>query len=218
MSTFSLEGHVALVTGAGRGIGAACARAYAEAGADAVLIHSRDKSLAQIRGFLDAWKEYGRSVPLVAVPTLFPDFTAEELYEIGFQVVIWANQLMRASVQAMEDTLEILRDARKVAAADGSIATVPHLFDLVKTKQAIALEESAQIQLLLAQEEIVGEQDARNRRIHGAVVGEKRVAEVEQLVGPEHERKARNDQHQHELPPRCRAKPLDVSHREATGK
>ena len=128
---------------AGHGIEAACQRAdaYAEAGADAILIHSRDKSLAQIRGFLDAWKEYGRSVPLVAVPTLFPDFTAEELHLLGFQVVIWANQLMRASVQAMENTLEILRAARKVAAADGSIATVPHLFDLVETKQAIALEE-----------------------------------------------------------------------------
>ena len=128
---------------AGHGIEAACQRAdaYAQAGADAILMHSRDKSLAQIRGFLEAWKAYGRSIPLVAVPTLFPDFTAEELYTLGFQVVIWANQLMRASVQAMEDTLEILRVARKVAAADGSIATVPHLFDLVKTKQAIALEE-----------------------------------------------------------------------------
>ena len=80
-------------------------------------------------------------MPLVAVPTLFPDFTAEELYQIGFQVVIWANQLMRASVAAMEEILVVLASARKLAAADPVIAPVNHVFELVKTKEMIALEE-----------------------------------------------------------------------------
>jgi phosphoenolpyruvate phosphomutase len=129
---------------AGLGVEDACERAaaYARAGADAILIHSRDRSLREIRGFLDAWKGLGLSQPLVAVPTLFPDFTAEDLHRLGFQVVILANQLMRASVRAMEATLERLAHARKPAAADPEIASVDHIFGLVRTQETIALEES----------------------------------------------------------------------------
>ncbi|TQN37888.1 phosphoenolpyruvate mutase [Blastococcus colisei] len=128
---------------AGHGIEAACERAdaYVEAGADAILIHSKDKSLREIEGFLGTWGGLGKT-PLVAVPTLFPDYTDQELHEKGFQMVILANHPMRAAVQAMEDTLGILRSERKAAAVDPHIAAVDHIFELVKTKETIALEES----------------------------------------------------------------------------
>ncbi|MFL5395481.1 MAG: isocitrate lyase/phosphoenolpyruvate mutase family protein [Myxococcales bacterium] len=128
---------------AGHGVEEACRRAdaYVEAGADAILIHSRDKTLSEIEGFLGAWDGLGE-VPLVAVPTLFPDFTAEELHAKGFDMVILANQPMRAAVRAIEETLETLRSAGKAAAVDPHIAPVNHLFDLVETSQTIALEES----------------------------------------------------------------------------
>ncbi len=131
---------------AGHGVDAACERAdaYAAAGADAILIHSKDKTLADIEGFLASWAGKG-STPLVAVPTLFPDFTAEELHAKGFQVIILANHPMRAAVKAMEDTLETLRTERKAAAVDPHIATVNHVFELVKTKETIELEESADL-------------------------------------------------------------------------
>jgi phosphoenolpyruvate phosphomutase len=128
---------------AGHGIEAACERAdaYVEAGADAVLIHSKDKSLAEIEGFLAQWKGRG-STPLVAVPTLFPDFTDQELFDKGFQMVILANHPMRAAIAAMEQTLETLRVERKPSAVDPHIASVDHVFDLVRTKEVIALEEA----------------------------------------------------------------------------
>jgi phosphoenolpyruvate phosphomutase len=128
---------------AGHGVEAACERAdaYVEAGADAILIHSKDKSLREIEGFLGSWSGLGRT-PLVAVPTLFPDYTDQELYDKGFQMIILANHPMRAAVQAMEETLETLRRERKAAAVDPHIAPVDHIFELVKTKEAIALEES----------------------------------------------------------------------------
>ena len=71
---------------AGHGVEDACARAdaYVEAGADAILIHSRDKTLAEIEGFLGSWKGMG-SVPLVAVPTLFPTFTSAGALRQGLQ-------------------------------------------------------------------------------------------------------------------------------------
>src|SRR3712207_4475599 len=127
---------------AGHGVQAACDRAdaYAEAGADAILIHSKDKSLREIESFLDTWGGRG-TTPLVAVPTLFPDFTDQELYDKGFSMIILANHPMRAAVKAMEDTLATLARERKAAAVDPHIAEVDHIFELVRTKEAIALEE-----------------------------------------------------------------------------
>lgn len=128
---------------AGHGVEAACERAdaYVEAGADAILIHSKDKTLGEIESFLASWNGKA-TTPLVAVPTLFPDYTAEELHAKGFQMVILANHPMRAAVAAMEQTLDTLRSERKASAVDPHIATVNHIFDLVRTKEAIELEES----------------------------------------------------------------------------
>jgi phosphoenolpyruvate phosphomutase len=129
---------------AGHGVDAAIERAsaYAEAGADAILIHSKDKTLTEITDFLAAWRDTGIDKPLVAVPTLFPDYTADELHEKGFSMVILANQPMRAAVKAMEETLEILDKERKPAAADPTIASVNHIFDLVLTTETIQAEEA----------------------------------------------------------------------------
>ena len=130
---------------AGHGVEAAIERAvaYSEAGADAILIHSKDKSLGEIEGFLAAWRDTGISTPLVAVPTLFPDYTANELSDKGFSLVILANQPMRAAVQAMEETLQRLKEEGKPAAADPHIAKVNHIFDLVHTKEAIEADEAS---------------------------------------------------------------------------
>ena len=127
---------------AGHGLEDACERAaaYVAAGADAILIHSRDKTLAEIESFLERWPQIA-SVPLVAVPTLFPTFTAQQLYDKGFTVVILANQLMRASVQAMEETLRTLAETGQAASVDGRIASVDHIFELVGTKEEIARED-----------------------------------------------------------------------------
>ena len=76
------------------------------------------------------------------MPTLFPDYTDQELYDKGFQMIILANHPMRAAVKAMEDTLATLARERKAAAVDPHIAEVDHIFELVRTKEAIALEES----------------------------------------------------------------------------
>jgi phosphoenolpyruvate phosphomutase len=127
---------------AGLGVADACERAdaYVEAGADAILIHSKDKTLAEIEGFLGTWSGVG-TVPLVAVPTLYPTFTADELSEKGFSMVIFANHPMRAAVQAIEQTLDTLARERNAAAVDPDIAPVDHIFELVETQAAIELEE-----------------------------------------------------------------------------
>ncbi|MBA2633342.1 MAG: isocitrate lyase/phosphoenolpyruvate mutase family protein [Chloroflexi bacterium] len=127
---------------AGHGVEAACERAdaYVDAGADAILIHSRDKTLAEIEGFLAEWSGVGK-VPLVAVPTLYPTFTADDLGAKGFRMVILANQPMRAAVKAMEETLQAMADHRNAAVVDPHIATVDHVFELVGTRETIELED-----------------------------------------------------------------------------
>lgn len=130
---------------AGHGVAEACKRAdaYAEAGADAILIHSKDKTLREIEGFLESWQGLGK-IPLVAVPTLFPTFTVDQLHTKGFQMIILANQPMRAAVKAMEDTLRTMKEQGNAASVDPHIAPVNHVFELVKTKEVIALEDGIQ--------------------------------------------------------------------------
>jgi phosphoenolpyruvate phosphomutase len=129
---------------AGHGVAEACKRAdaYVEAGADAILIHSRDKSLAEIEGFLRQWRGTG-SVPLVAVPTLFPSFTVEQLASMGFRMVIFANQPMRAAISATEETLVTLAAHRRADVVDDNIASLNHVFDLVETRETIEAEDRA---------------------------------------------------------------------------
>lgn len=126
---------------AGYGVEDACERAdaYVDAGADAILIHSRDKTLGEIEAFLTEWSGTG-VVPLVAVPTLYPTFTADELAGKGFRMVIFANQTMRAAVEATERTLATMARERNAASVDPDIAPVKHIFELVKTQEAIELE------------------------------------------------------------------------------
>jgi phosphoenolpyruvate phosphomutase len=127
---------------AGHGVEDACARAdaYVDAGVDAILIHSRDKTLTEIDAFLQTWRGIG-TVPLVCVPTLFPTFTDADLRAKGFNLVILANQPMRAAVKAVEETMATLARERRASAVDPHIATVDHLFELVGTAEAIARED-----------------------------------------------------------------------------
>jgi phosphoenolpyruvate phosphomutase len=75
------------------------ARAYVDAGADAVLVHSKDRSGTQA---LDTAAGWTSPAPLVTVPTAFPHLNVEELGRAGFALAIYANQLSRAAVAAMQ--------------------------------------------------------------------------------------------------------------------
>lgn len=126
---------------AGHGVEAACERAdaYAEAGADALLIHSTDPTFTQIEEFLSTWDGVG-TIPLVAVPTLYPTRGVDELYSRGFNMVIFANQTMRAAVRATDDVLRVMSDTRRLVEADAMILPLGYVFDLVGTQEAIDTE------------------------------------------------------------------------------
>jgi phosphoenolpyruvate phosphomutase len=104
------------------------ARAYAEAGADAVLVHSKSSGFDELRDFTAAWD--GRC-PLVAVPTTYANITAADLAAAGFKLVIFANQALRAAVKAMRHSLSILKNAGQPSAVDEYIASLPEIYELV---------------------------------------------------------------------------------------
>lgn len=133
----------ALIAGLGVDEAMSRALAYTAAGADAIVIHSRDQTLSEIDAFLARWREADPGIPLVAIPTLYPSFTVEELAMRGFSMVIFANQPLRGAVRAMEQLLDALRSERRASAADPFVHPVDHLLDLVGTKEAIRLDDGA---------------------------------------------------------------------------
>lgn len=77
------------------------AAAYLDAGADGIMIHSRRAEPTEIFEFAEWYKKLGVRIPLVCVPTSFFETNFEELEANGFDIVIYANHLLRASYAAM---------------------------------------------------------------------------------------------------------------------
>lgn len=95
------------------------AHAYAKAGADGIMIHSRKKDPSEIFTFCDLFREKDAHTPIVVVPTSFNSATEEELAEHGVNIVIYANQLTRSAFPAMEQTAkEILKNHRALEVDD----------------------------------------------------------------------------------------------------
>lgn len=78
------------------------ARAYIEAGADGIMIHSRKKDGAEILEFCKIYNTFANRKPLMAVPTNYPILSEEDLKNAGVNIVVYANQLLRASYTAMK--------------------------------------------------------------------------------------------------------------------
>ena len=84
------------------------AEAFVAAGADAIMIHSRKKDPAEICAFLEAFRKKDKTTPVVLVPTSFNSVKEEEWKQRGANIVIYANQLMRAAVPAIQKAAETI--------------------------------------------------------------------------------------------------------------
>jgi phosphonopyruvate hydrolase len=102
--------------------------AYEEAGADAVLIHSKQKTPGEILAFVDAWP--GR-VPLVLVPTAYPQLTEDDIAALGkVCIVIYANHAIRAAVAAMRHVFAQIRTEGGIHKAHGTLPPVDDIIAL----------------------------------------------------------------------------------------
>ncbi|WP_026888208.1 phosphoenolpyruvate mutase [Clostridium beijerinckii] len=107
-----------LIAGAGMDDAIERARAYIEAGTDGIMIHSKEKDGREIIEFCRRYNEFENRVPLVVVPTSYNFMKEEELRELGVNVIIYANHLIRSAYPAMVNTAKsILENGRSKEAS-----------------------------------------------------------------------------------------------------
>ena len=122
----------ALIAGWGQEEALNRAEAYAAAGADAVLIHSKSPTFDELKAVATAWS--GRA-PLVVVPTIFDGVTAAELEQAGFKILIYANQVIRAGIKAMREALNIIKHDTRPGSVNDRIVKLKEVYDLVGVPQ-----------------------------------------------------------------------------------
>lgn len=104
------------------------AEAYIEAGADGIMIHSKDESADKILAFCREYRDIKNRVPLVTVPTTYNSIREEELIEAGVSIVIYANHLLRSSNKAMIETAEVILSKGRALEAELKCHPVKELF------------------------------------------------------------------------------------------
>ena len=116
-----------------RGTEDALTRAFAfrDAGADGIMIHSRKKDPAEIYEFCDRFREKDTTTPIVVVPTSFNGATEEELASHGINIVIYANQLIRAAFPAMQETARGILRAHRALEVDEQLLPFKDIIRLI---------------------------------------------------------------------------------------
>jgi phosphoenolpyruvate phosphomutase len=118
----------ALIAGQGQAEAKRRGERYADAGADAILIHSKSQTPDEIVEFINAWE---RPVPIVIVPTAYPQLTEKDIIALKkVKMVIYGNHGIRAAVTGMEQAFKQIRSDGGIHNVDKNIVPVTHIFDL----------------------------------------------------------------------------------------
>lgn len=111
------------------------AKIYIEAGADGIMIHSKEKDAQEIIEFCKEYKKLDVKVPLVAVPTTYNSITEEELAEFGVKIIIYANHLLRSAYPAMKKTAETILENGRSLEADKYCSSIKEILTLIPTEE-----------------------------------------------------------------------------------
>ncbi len=110
------------------------ARAYTDAGADALLVHSKAKDAEEVFSFSTHWNQENRKkVPLIVVPTTYCDVETKELIRNQYRMVIYANQALRASVSSIQHVLSNILQSGTSKYIEDEVAEVKNVFNLIGT-------------------------------------------------------------------------------------
>jgi phosphoenolpyruvate phosphomutase len=113
------------------------AEAYHEAGADAILMHSKIATPDQVLEFMAEWQD---TCPVVIVPTTYFRTPTEVFAQAGVNVVIWANHLLRSSISAMQRTAAKLYQEQTLLSIENEIVPVKEIFRLQNADELRAAE------------------------------------------------------------------------------
>ena len=138
-SNFMIIGRTeALISGLGMKEAIKRANAYEKAGADAILIHSKQDSPEEIFEFSESW---GGTLPLVVVPTSFPTVKIDELISHKIKMVIYANQTLRATHAIISKVLEQLKNSASINDLSIDMTSMQEIFQLQETYNIKKQEE-----------------------------------------------------------------------------
>ena len=115
------------------------AQAYAEAGANMILVHSKQKTPDEIVAFARRWQG---ETPVVVVPTAYPDLTEARIRELGnIGMVIYGDHAVRAAVTAMRQVFAAIRADGGIHNVDKRIVSVEEIFELQRAAEMKAIEQ-----------------------------------------------------------------------------
>ena len=109
--------------------------AFVEAGADAIMIHSRKKDPTEIQEFIEKFRAKDKVTPIVLVPTSFNSIKEEEWKKRGANIIIYANQLMRAEVPAMQKAAEIILKNHRAEECDEILMPFKDIIRLIPSER-----------------------------------------------------------------------------------
>jgi len=117
-----------------KGMGDALKRSnsYIEAGADGIMIHSKERDGREIMEFCKNYRTFENRVPLIVIPSTYSHMTEDELQGLGVDIVIYANHLLRAAYPVMRDTaLSILTNGRAWEASEQYCMPIKEIITLI---------------------------------------------------------------------------------------
>jgi len=114
------------------------AEAYRQAGSDAILIHSAMTNPSEILAFQ---KEWGDRLPVIIVPTKYYSTPTQIFAQAGFSIAIWANHMIRSSIEAMQKTATSIMQDQSVVKLEDRIASVSEIFRLQGVSELLQAEE-----------------------------------------------------------------------------
>ncbi|MAG50420.1 phosphoenolpyruvate mutase [archaeon] len=107
------------------------AKAYIEAGADAIMIHSKEKDAKEIFEFCKEYSQIKDKVPLVAVPSTYSHVTEKELADAGINIVIYANHLLRSAYPGMKKAVETILENGRAYEAENFCMPIKEFLNLI---------------------------------------------------------------------------------------
>ncbi len=114
------------------------AEAYRQAGADAILVHSKKSKPSDIEAFM---KEWGSRLPVVIVPTKYYSTPADQFRQMGISLVIWANHNVRGAIKTMQDISKQIYTDQSLINVEDRVVTVSEIFRLQNADELEAAED-----------------------------------------------------------------------------
>ena len=101
------------------------AEAYQEAGADAIVVHSKKSDASEIENFMKYWTG---NCPIIAIPTKYYKTPTDTFRDLNIRLLIWANHTLRSAILAMENLTKQIFLEQSVQHVESKIATIKEIF------------------------------------------------------------------------------------------